>query len=155
MANKPMYTKSINELLNNHINFELISVPKFVHTVEDVQKACNCTKQVVIKSLLFVGHEPVMVLMPGDKQVDLIKLKELVNDLALKMAKPEEVIELTGYKVGTVSPFGLSGIVEIADASIKTLSELIVGSGKSDTLIRIPAAEFQKVYKGKFESVAS
>jgi len=146
---------STDELDKTNIKYDLVIIPEDVHTVEDVQKACNCTKQVVIKSLLFVGHEPVMVLMPGDKQVDLIKLKELVNDPALKMAKPEEVIELTGYKVGTVSPFGLSGIVEIADASIKTLSELIVGSGKSDTLIRIPAAEFQKVYKGRFESVAS
>lgn len=146
---------STDELDKTNIKYDLVIIPEDVHTVEDVQKACNCTKQVVIKSLLFVGHEPVMVLMPGDKQVDLIKLKELVNDPALKMAKPEEVIELTGYKVGTVSPFGLSGIVEIADASIKTLSELIVGSGKSDTLIRIPAAEFQKIYKGRFESVAS
>jgi prolyl-tRNA synthetase len=146
---------STDELDKTNIKYDLVIIPEDVHTVEDVQKACNCTKQVVIKSLLFVGHEPVMVLMPGDKQVDLIKLKELVNDPALKMAKPEEVIKLTGYKVGTVSPFGLSGIVEIADASIKTLSELIVGSGKSDTLIRIPAAEFQKVYKGRFESVAS
>jgi len=102
-----MNLKSTAELTKTGASFETIVIPKGVHTVEDVERACNCTKPEVIKTLLFVGQKPVVVLVTGDKRVDLEKLKEVRGDDSLRMANKEEVSNITGFAVGTVSPFGL------------------------------------------------
>lgn len=149
-----MNLKSTAELTKIGASFETITIPNGVHTVEDVERACNCTKSEVIKTLLFVGRKPVVVLMTGDKKVDLEKLKKVRGDDSLRMADKKEVSNTTGFAVGTVSPFGLRKVDVIADQSVQTLSSLIMGSGKEDTLIKMTASEFAKSFKGSFVPVA-
>jgi len=149
-----MNLKSTTELTKIGVSFEMITIPNGVHTVEDVERACNCIKSEVIKTLLFVGRKPVVVLMTGDKKVDLEKLKKVRGDDSLRMADKEEVSNTTGFTVGTVSPFGLRKVDVIADQAVQTLSSLIMGSGKEDTLIRMTGSEFVKSFKGSFVPVA-
>jgi prolyl-tRNA editing enzyme YbaK/EbsC (Cys-tRNA(Pro) deacylase) len=92
--------------------------------------------------------------MTGDKKVDLEKLKKVRGDDSLRMADKGEVSNTTGFAVGTVSPFGLRKVDVIADQAVQTLSSLIMGSGKEDTLIKMTASEFAKSFKGSFVPVA-
>lgn len=150
-----MNLQSISELTNIGTLFETIVVPNGVHTVEDVQRSCNCTKPEVIKTLLFVGQKPIVVLMTGDKKADIVKLKKIRGDESLRMANKIEVSNITGYDVGTVSPFGLPVSVEVfADVEVKSLLSLIMGSGKSDTLLKMNQFEFAKSFKGSFVPIA-
>ena len=116
-----MKLKSVAELSRLNASFETIVIPNGVHTVEDVERECNCTKPEVIKSLLFVGRSPVVVLMTGDKMVDLGKLREMRGDESLHMANKEEVRNITGFPVGAVSPFGLRKMDVIADQAVLDL----------------------------------
>ncbi len=134
--------------------FETIIVPNGVHTVEDVELACKCSRPEVIKTLLFIGRRPVVVLMTGDKKVSLDKLKEIRGDKSLRLASRDEVSDLTGVLAGTVSPFGLAEVDVIADRRVMELESLIMGSGKSDTLLKMTGSEFRKLYKGSFEAVS-
>lgn len=52
-----MNLKSAIELKKKGISFEEIVVPGGVHTVEDVQSACKCTKAEVIKTFLLVKNQ--------------------------------------------------------------------------------------------------
>src|SRR5262245_19303206 len=63
----------------------------------------------VVRSILFQvrPEEFVMVLMAGPAQVDWKKLRQIVKRSRVRMATEQEVFEVTGYRVGTVSPFGL------------------------------------------------
>ena len=46
------------------------------------------------------------------------------------MATEEEVLEVTGYRIGTVSPFGLRNPVRmLIDASVLREEEVSIGSG--------------------------
>lgn len=150
-----MDLKSIIELTRKGTSFEKIVVPNGVHTVEDVERACQCAKAEVIKTLLFVGKKPVVVLMTGDRRVDVVKLKKARGDDSLRMANRKEVGDITGYAVGAVSPFGLRGETEvIADQDVQALAFLIMGSGKEDTLLKMTQAEFANAFTGIFVPLA-
>lgn len=150
-----MELKSITELKQVGASFEEIVVPNGVHTVEDVELACQCTKVEVIKTLLFVGLKPILVLVTGDRKVNLQKLKTIFNDDSLRMASKNEVSNITGFNVGSVSPFGLRKSIEIiADQDVQNLTSLILGSGKDDTLLKISQLDFVHAFKGKFVPLA-
>jgi Cys-tRNA(Pro)/Cys-tRNA(Cys) deacylase len=67
------------------------------------------------------------------------------------MATPEEVLEVTGYRIGAVSPFGLAQVVPIlVDRSVLAEEEVSLGSGvrglalvmlSADLLRALPQAE--------------
>lgn len=146
---------SETELTNKGVNFELITLVNPVHSVHDVQVACKCEASEVIKTLIFIGSNPIIAIMPGDKRANIAKIEEVTGERGLRMAKPAEVLALTGYGVGSVSPFGInSEIKQIADNSILNLPSLFLGSGKSDVLIKINQTEFVKSFRGVFASIS-
>jgi prolyl-tRNA editing enzyme YbaK/EbsC (Cys-tRNA(Pro) deacylase) len=147
--------KSKKELTRKGVDFELIPLTQTVHTVHDVQIACKCEASEVIKTLIFIGNNPIVVIIPGDKKANITKIKELTGEQNLRMAKPPEVTTLTDYSVGSVSPFGINPeIKQIADNSILALSSLFLGSGKSDVLIKISQANFSKSFQGAFALIS-
>jgi Cys-tRNA(Pro) deacylase len=146
---------SKKDLENMGVDFELIVLTQTVHSVQDVQVACKCETSEVIKTLVFIGNDPVIVIMPGDKKVNIAKIENLTGEQNLRMAKTEEVLAITGYSIGSVSPFGINPkIRQIADNSILTLSSLLLGSGKSNILIKISQTEFIRSFRGIFASIS-
>ena len=61
------------------------------------------------------------------------------------MATEAEVLEVTGYRVGTVSPFGLKNKVKILiDASVLKEEEISIGSGVRSTAIIMKSADLRQ-----------
>jgi len=62
-----------------------------------------------IKSMIFKTETGkfLLVVNPGDKQVDTKKIARMENVKQLFIAKPEEVEGVTGVPIGCVAPFGL------------------------------------------------
>jgi len=146
---------SAQELEKTGINFTLIPLSQSVHSVQDVQNACNCKAEEVIKTLVLIGKNPIIVMLPGNKKADLEKIKIVIGEEALRMAKPDKVIKITGFSVGAVSPFGIiSDVRQIADNSIMDLSDLFLGSGKSDVLIKIGQDDFKNAFRGSYASIS-
>ena len=151
IINNLKYMKSEKELKIMGVKFELI----FLTQAHDGQVICNCEASEIIKTLVFIGSNPVIVLIPVDKRVNIAKIEELTAEKDLRMAKPAEVLALTGYNVGTVSPFGINPTIkQIADNSFLMLSSLFFGSGKGDVIIKISQNEFSKSFRGTFASIS-
>ncbi|HJS19006.1 MAG TPA: YbaK/EbsC family protein [Anaerolineales bacterium] len=92
----------------------------------------------VVRTILFQvrPQEFVMVLVAGPAQVDWRKLRQLVKRSRVRMATEEEVLEVTGYRIGTVSPFGLKNQVRVLiDASVLAEEQVSLGSGVRNTAI--------------------
>lgn len=61
------------------------------------------------------------------------------------MATEEEVLEVTGYRVGTVSPFGLKTPVKVLlDESVLREQEVSLGSGVRNMAIIMMSADVQR-----------
>jgi prolyl-tRNA editing enzyme YbaK/EbsC (Cys-tRNA(Pro) deacylase) len=147
--------KSEEELKNKGVIFESIILTQVVHSVHDVQMVCKCRESEVMKTLVFVGNNPIIVIMPGSKKANIAKIERYTGEKNLRMAKPSEVISITDYTVGSVSPFGINPKVkQIADDSVRNLPFLFLGSGKGNTLIKLNQVEFKKAFQGVFAPVS-
>ena len=110
----------------------------------------------IVRSILFQIRpgEFVMVLVAGPEQVDWKKLRQLVGRSRIRMATEEEVLEVTGYRVGTVSPFGLKNQVRVLiDESVLRQEEVSLGSGMRQMAIIMKSADLRRAL-GESEIVA-
>jgi prolyl-tRNA editing enzyme YbaK/EbsC (Cys-tRNA(Pro) deacylase) len=65
------------------------------------------------------------------------------------MATEEEVLEITGYRVGTVSPFGLKNQIRVLiDASVLEEEEISTGSGVRNVAIILKSADLRRALGG-------
>ena len=100
----------------------------------------------VVRSILFQirPEEFVMVLVAGQAQVDWKKLRQFVRRSRVRMATEDEVLSVTGYRVGTVSPFGMKNQVKVLiDKSVLKEEEVSIGSGVRNTAIVLSSANLR------------
>lgn len=95
----------IGELMREDIDVEFIVHAK-AETVAESAENTEVEEEQIIKTLVFMAERPVAVLCPGDTSVSEEKLEAIVGE-EVRMARPQEVEEETGYTIGGVSPFDL------------------------------------------------
>ena len=86
-----------------------------------------------------------MVLVAGPVQVSWPRLRAHLGTSRLSMASEAEVLEVTGYRVGIVSPFGLPRPIQIlADESIFVHEEISLGAGERGAALLMKRADLRK-----------
>ncbi len=101
----------------------------------------------VVRSILFrVGEgEFIMALVAGPAQISWRILRRHLGQSRLTMATEEEVLEITGYCIGMVGPFGLPRPLKVLiDASILKEEEISIGSGMRNTAVIMKSADLQR-----------
>lgn len=141
--------KSTDYLKRKGIKFRILQHSEAPKTAQDVERIYGCPLHQVLKTLVFVGEkEPVIVVLPGDSRVDMNKLI-VVAKQNLRMAKPDEVLEITGYKIGGVSPLGIKKhAMKIIDESIFQIKTVNLGSGIAEIGIELDSNELKKAWVG-------
>ncbi len=144
----------MNEKPSASIALEKLNIPHqvFKHEVpvtsfEQEASDRNQHPEQVVRSILFQirPEEFLMVLVAGREQVDWKKLRQYVGRSRMRMATEEEVLEVTGYRIGTVSPFGLKNEVKVLiDASILKEEEISIGSGVRNMAIIMKSADLRQ-----------
>lgn len=79
-----------------------------------------------------------LVLVPGDRQIDWPKLRGHLGVSRLSMPDAEVARDATGYERGTITPFGAKGAWPvIANASIAGGGAVTVGGGAHGVSLRL------------------
>jgi len=120
---------------------------KPVTSFEQAATDRNQRPEQIVRSILFQVRpgEFVMALMAGPSQIDWRKLRQLVKRSRVRMATEEEVLEVTGYRIGTVSPFGVRNQARVLlDASVLREEEISIGSGVRNTAIIMKSEDVHK-----------
>ena len=120
---------------------------KPVHSFEQAASDRNQRPGQIVRSILFQirPDEYLMVLVAGPDQIDWRKLRQLVKRSRVRMASEDEVLEVTGYRVGTVSPFGLPRPLNVLiDASVLKEEEVSIGSGVRNTAIILKTEDLRR-----------
>lgn len=131
-------TPAMLELKQNNIPHQIYVHDGPIHSIEQAAAERNQDVSQVVRSIVFRLNEGdfAMVLIAGKKQISWKALRHHFGMSRLTMASPEEVLEATGYKIGTVSPFGLKNRLPIlADQNVFTQTAVSLGSGRSGTAI--------------------
>src|SRR5688572_29337458 len=103
-----------------------------VRSLEEAALERGHRPEQVVRSLLFrTGREEyVMVLIAGPAQVSWKALRSYLGQSRLSLAPENEVLEVTGYPIGAVSPFGMARQLRVLiDPGVLAEEEISVGSG--------------------------
>ena len=145
---------SIDLLKSKNIGFKIVELASEPRSANDVERLYGCPLKQVLKTLVFVGENPVIVVLQGDKRINLEKLKQLTNESDLRMAKPDEVKEITTYSVGGVTPFGVSGVKIIIDSKVFEEEVVNIGSGEAITGIELKSNDLMQVLDAQVEEIS-
>ena len=104
----------------------------------------------IVRSILFRISEDefIIVLVAGSAQISWKVLRKHLGRSRISMATENEVFTVTGYRVGTVGPFGLPNQLKVLiDASVMREEEISIGSGMRNTAIILKSADLRHALK--------
>ena len=121
-------------------DMEEVSTPG-IKTIAALAEFLGIPETKTLKAVFYMaGGQMVFVTIRGDLEVNEVKLKNLLtangisaNDL--RLASDEEV-KAAGLVAGSASPVGLKGITRVADHSIDSGANFVVGGNKPDVHLR-------------------
>lgn len=140
-------------LLANEIRADILRLPVPTPTVESAAQAVGAETRQIVKSILFlVQDQSILAITSGTAYVDRRVIADLfgVGKKRVKLASAEEVMELSGYEVGAMPPFGhRQPIRSLLDKRVLELTEVFAGGGSENALMRISPQEIQRVSKAQ------
>jgi len=107
-----------------------------IKTIEEVSRFLGVSPEAVVKTLVYMAdNKPVAVLVRGDKEINEIKVKNVLECDVLEMATDGEIEKWAGSHRGFVGPIGLKCRM-IADYSLLGRKNLVVGANRENYHIR-------------------
>ncbi|HOW97247.1 MAG TPA: proline--tRNA ligase [Kiritimatiellia bacterium] len=114
---------------------EKIATPG-LRTVEEVAGFFQSPPARLIKTLIYVADgKPVAALVPGNRDVNEIKLRRALGAKALELADAATIARVTGAPVGFAGPVGLS-IPLVVDAKLRGYRGAVTGANEADAHLR-------------------
>ncbi|MBW3563295.1 MAG: proline--tRNA ligase [Acidobacteria bacterium] len=102
-------------------------------TIEEVAGFLDLPAGRIVKSLLIeTADEVVMILLPGDRSANEIKIRNFLDVNWIQMATPETIERVTGGPEGFSGPLGVENIRVYADVALEGMSNFVVGANKAD-----------------------
>jgi len=119
-----------------------------VYTAHDKAATLKVAPKIIGKTLLLtLDKNPVIVLIPANKNLDKIKLKKIVKAKKIDFVS-ERIIKnrIKGVRVGAIPPFGnIWSLPTFTDNALLKNPKIIVNAGDSTKSIKISSAVFKKL----------
>ena len=135
------------------VPYEIYTFPPEIHSADGVAQVVGASASQVYKTLVVVRRQgkPLLVMIAGDRELDLKRLAKAVGEKKLRMATYREAESLTGLEVGGISPLALlnRGFDVYIDRAATKLRRVLVSAGcrginlgmTVEDLIRVTKAE--------------
>ena len=136
-------------------SLKIICLEQTARTAQDAATALGCNVGAIVKSLLFsAGENFVLCLISGDQRCSLNKLKKIIDEKDVSMAKPEDVKKITGYTIGGVSPVGhLSKIKIYIDSNLERFKKVFAAAGHPNCIFEISFIELTNLTSGEIKEL--
>ena len=104
----------------------------------------------IIKSLfLRTKNSFLLCLVSGDKRCSLNKVKKILNEKDVSMAKADKVKEITGFSIGGVAPIAHLNPTKIfIDQSLSRFSSIFGAAGHPNCVFKISFENLKKITNG-------
>ena len=141
-----------------NISAQIIHLPVETPTVAAAAEAVGVRPEQIIKSVLFMADgQPVLVVANGLTRIHRKRLATVLkmSRRRVKIASGEQVLDITGYAVGSVPPFGHpTPLRTLLDQGVLTETIVYGGGGESNALMRLTPTELQQVVIGQVVDIA-
>ena len=101
-------------------------------------------------------RKPLLVVVPGDSEVDLKKLAAALGEKKVTLPSEREAEALTGLQAGGISPLALinKGFQVVIDSSAQALGEIHISGGQRGLNIKLPVEALAKLTNARFAGVS-
>ena len=134
-------TNAMRALDAHRIPYESFFYPETIHSADEVAALLGVPASQVFKTLVVLaeGGRRLLVMAPGDRELDLRLLARGVGAKSAHMASQREAEQLTGLKVGGISPLALleKRFEVYLDASAAGLDELYLNGGQRGVNVKL------------------
>ncbi len=144
-----------------HIPYRLFRHAGAVESLEQAAAERGQRPGQVVRSILFRTSSDcadpqaaaadcfVLALVAGPQQISWPALRRILGQNRVTMASAEEVLAVTGYRIGAVSPLGLPAPVRtLVDRSLLAEDELSLGSGVRGLAVILRRADLLRALPG-------
>lgn len=142
----PVEKNNVMRLLDKRgVPYQAYTFSPEVHSAEGVAEVVGVPAAMVYKTLVVMpsAGRPLLVLVPGDRELDLHRLAHSLGTKKLRMATQKEAEARTGLQVGGISPLALlgRGWRVYVDRSALELEEVLVSAGQRGKNLRLRVAD--------------
>jgi Cys-tRNA(Pro)/Cys-tRNA(Cys) deacylase len=145
-------TKKLNSLRfleAQGIAYEEIRFPETIHSAKDVADYLGLSASQVYKTLVVLAPQgkPMLVMIAGDREIQLKRLAHALGEKKLRMATQKEAEALTGLKIGGISALALHhrGFRVYLDRAAAALEELLVSAGHRGADVRLRVVDLIRI----------
>lgn len=152
---KPPRTNTMRLLESHKVEYEVFTFSPDIHSATEVAEVLGLPPQTVYKTLVVQRAagvsvrqgRPLLVMTPGDEQMDLQTLAASLGEKKLQMASQRDAEALTGLQVGGISALALlnKGFEVCLDQSAKNLERIVISAGQRGINLRLPVADLVRI----------
>jgi len=140
-----------NFLQTENIAHEFYKMPHSARSAAGVAAVLGLDIAQVAKAIVFLADDekPLMAVIPGNTKVDQQKLKKVVDAKKLRLATPEQIVELTGYLIGATPPVALAKEMPVyIDLHALREEVLYIGGGEPNSILKIRSYDLVRIVEG-------
>lgn len=147
MAKKNKETKlnSMRVLDAQNVPYDVFTYPAQRHSAIEVAQLAGVSPEIVYKTLVVQRKrgKPVLVMVPGDRQLNLKRFAASIGEKRLRMASQREAERLTGLQVGGISPLALlnRGFDIYVDKHALAQSRIYISAGQRGFNLCLPVQD--------------
>ncbi len=148
-------SKRVEEFLTEAgLEAQVVTLDDSTRTSQMAADALGCSVAQIAKSIVFIDGGAIVVVVSGDKRVDLKKLSALLGE-KVRIADAYAVRRWTGYVIGGVPPFPHDeGVRVLLDSSLSRFDEVWTAAGTPNSVMKISVSDLGDVVSGGFVEVA-
>lgn len=162
MAKKKAITTNAMRMLDkSKVSYELIEYDAGGEVGDNfgmkIAEICGFDPAASLKTLVMRGKNGIYVAaIPSRCEVDLKKVALLTGEKKVEMVHVRELLELTGYIRGGVTPIGMKKKYRtFIDASVKDMEKIAVSGGVCGAALRLSPTDLQKASDGEFADITT
>lgn len=133
----------------------LEELPTGTLTAQAAAEAIGCTLEQIVKSLVFrCDDRPVLALLPGDRRADPTKIASAAGAGTARVARPDDVLAVTGFTPGAVSPVPVpAGALVLVERTIVSAAVVWVGGGSERHMAMLAPLELVRLTRGALADI--
>ncbi len=146
-------TNSMRFLDSRRIPYRVYTFPLEIHSADEVAEVVGLPPSQVYKTLVVVRPQgrPMLVMLAGDRELNLKRLAKAVGEKKLRMASYKEAESLTGLQVGGISALALLNkkFDVYIDRAALALDEVLVSAGQRGINLGLKVKDLMQVTKAR------
>jgi len=153
-------SNNVTRLLDaKKISYQVFSLPKEKLGAQETAKLLNVSENLVYKTIVAIRPKPgkpILAVIPGDHQLDLKALAQILNEKKISLPTEKEAEALTGLQAGGISPLALinKGFQVLIDSQAETKAFIHISGGQRGLNIRMSATDLVVLTRAQFGSIS-